>query len=149
LTDIHHQARSAGGAADALIPFPVDGSDTARGRFVAIAGGGLHSLAVRADGTVWAWGWKYFGELGDGSKTDRRAPVRVSGVTNAAWVAAGAYHSMVLSRDGTVRAWGWNAYGQLGTGTTSDRSVPVPVTAVPGATLVTGVAAGALHSLAY
>lgn len=117
--------------------------------FVAVAGGGLHSLAVRADGTVWSWGFNALGELGDGTATDRPRPVLVKGVTNAADVAAGAYHSMVLGRDGTVRAWGWNGYGQLGTGTGAVSAVPLRVTAVPAGPPVTGIAGGALHSLAY
>jgi uncharacterized delta-60 repeat protein len=132
-----------------LSPSVVAGSGTDRGRYVAVAGGGLHSLAIRADGTVWAWGWNHFGELGDGSTVDRHTPVMVTGVSNAAWVAGGAYHSLVLGRDGVAKAWGWNGYGQLGTASTGDSPVPVAVTAVPPGTVVVGIAAGALHSLAY
>ena len=44
---------------------------------VAIAGGRDHSLAVRADGTVWAWGWNKYGQVGDGTKTNKLTPVQV------------------------------------------------------------------------
>ncbi|HEV3402230.1 MAG TPA: hypothetical protein VG078_10460, partial [Acidimicrobiales bacterium] len=134
-----------------LAPAAVEGSGPfpSQSVFVAVAGGGLHSLAVRVDGTVWSWGWNHLGELGDGTTSDRPRPVMVTGVTNAADVAAGAYHSLVLARDGTVKAWGWNTYRQLGTSTGADSTVPLPVTAVPAGTLVKGIAAGALHSFAY
>ncbi len=48
---------------------------------VQIAAGGIHSLAVKSDGTVWAWGSNYIGQLGDGTNTDRNVPVQVSGLT--------------------------------------------------------------------
>ncbi|MEA2842455.1 MAG: hypothetical protein QOJ69_126, partial [Actinomycetota bacterium] len=132
-----------------LSPSVVDGSGTDRGRYVAIAGGGLHSLAIKADGSVWAWGWNGVGQVGDGSTVDRHVPVRVAGITNAAWVAGGLYHSLVLGRDGVAKAFGWNAYGQLGTRNNSDSAVPVVVAGIPSGTQVNGIAAGALHSLAY
>jgi len=44
---------------------------------VAVAAGGRHSLALCADGTVWAWGWNRFGQLGDGTTTHRHTPVPV------------------------------------------------------------------------
>jgi hypothetical protein len=63
----------------------------------AIAGGSEHSLAVRGDGTVWAWGRNYYGQLGDGTTIDRVGPVRATGLpTGATGVAAGWYHSLFL-----------------------------------------------------
>ena len=132
-----------------LAPSDVDNSGLLIGKFVAIAGGGLHSLAIRADGTVWAWGYNQLGQLGDGTTIDRPAPVMVAGVTNAAFVAAGGYHSLLLGRDGAVRAWGWNGYGQLGTTAGSAPTAPTPITSVPADTVVRGIAAGTLHSLSY
>lgn len=132
-----------------LAPSAVIDSGSLARKYVAIAGGGLHSLAVRADGTVWAWGYNQLGELGDGTTTDSQTPVMVQGVTNAAFVAGGGYHSLVLGRDGDVRAWGWNGYGQLGTAPGSANLVPTAVTTIPAGTVVRGIAAGTLHSLAY
>lgn len=111
---------------------------------VAIAAGRHHSLAVKRDGSVWAWGWNAHGQLGDGSTTDRHSPTRVAGPSGAVGVAAGLLHSLAVQSDGTVRAWGWNGVGQLGDGTTIDRHLPV---LVPGLTNVVGVAAGILHSV--
>lgn len=74
----------------------------------AIAVGGAHSMAVRQDGTVWAWGNNTSGELGDGTTTNRTTPVQVLGPGVIA-VSAGTMHTLALRSDGTVWAWG----GQL------------------------------------
>jgi alpha-tubulin suppressor-like RCC1 family protein len=111
-----------------------------------IAAGAYHSLAVRSDGTVWAWGYNRFGQLGDGTILNRTAPVQVPGLSEVVAVAAGGLHSLAVRSDGTVWAWGNNsAYGQLGDGTTTDRTAPVQV---QGLSEVVTVAAGYHHSLA-
>ena len=112
---------------------------------VALAGGAWHSLSLRADGTVWAWGWNAWGQLGDGTTTIRSTPVQVKGLTDVVAVAAGAYHSLALRSDGTVWAWGWNGVGQLGTGSTMDSPVPMQVQGLSG---VTAISAGFHHNLA-
>ena len=96
-----------------LTPVPVSGLTGV----VAIAAGGYHSLALKSDGTVWAWGCNDCGQLGDGSTTNRLTPVPVSGLTGVVAIAGGDYHSLALKSDGTVWAWGYNGYGQLGDGT--------------------------------
>lgn len=115
---------------------------------VAIAGGRDHSLAVRADGTVWAWGNNSFGEIGDGTTMRRTTAVRVPGISTAVAVGAGRNHSLALLANGTVRAWGRNTSGQLGDGTTTQRTSPVAVSGLTGNPAVRGVAAGAFHSVA-
>jgi sugar lactone lactonase YvrE len=117
---------------------------TGLGSVRSVAAGYYHSLAVKPDGTVWAWGWNAFGQLGNGTTADAAVPVQVSGLTGVVAVAGGSYHSLALKADGSVWAWGWNHYGQLGTGSTLDSPVPVQV---PGLTGVTSIAAGALHNL--
>jgi alpha-tubulin suppressor-like RCC1 family protein len=104
-----------------------------------------HRLAVRSDGTVWAWGLNFVGELGDGTKTNRATPVQVPGLAGVTQVAAGTLHSLALRSDGTVWAWGWNNHGQLGNGTTDPSSWPVQVT---GLDHVTKISAGGYFSLA-
>lgn len=112
---------------------------------VAIASGAHHSLAIRRDGSLWAWGWNSLGELGDGTNTNRLVPVPVSGISDVRAIAAGSNHSLAVKKDGTVWAWGWNAYGQLGDGGTTGRTVPGQVAGLSNAT---SVAAGLVHSLA-
>lgn len=110
---------------------------------VKIAAGRDMSYAIKSDGTAWAWGANSYGELGDGSTTNRLSPVRVGTLTNVVDIAGGRDHGLALTGNGTVYAFGWNTYGQLGDGTTANRSTPVQVT-----TGVTQVIAGAHHSYA-
>jgi hypothetical protein len=110
-----------------------------------ISGGGHDSVALASDGTVWAWGWNGYGQLGDGTTTDRIVPVPVGGLAAASALTAGAFHSLALESDGTAWAWGRNGNGQIGDRTGSDRLAPVEVFALAG---VTAVAAGRQHSLA-
>ncbi|MHA7627933.1 RCC1 domain-containing protein [Corallococcus sp. M7] len=73
-----------------------------------------HSLAIRPDGTVWAWGNNSQGQLGTGSTaTSEPVPAQVPGLTDIVAVAAGSVHSFALRSDGTLFGWGGNDYGQL------------------------------------
>ena len=87
----------------------------------AIAGGDFHTVALKSDGTVWAWGYNDEGQLGDGITTGRTTPVQVSSLSGVTAIAAGYRHTVALKSDGTVWAWGYNEYGQLGDGTRTDR----------------------------
>ncbi|ASN82586.1 RCC1 domain-containing protein [Deinococcus ficus] len=109
---------------DRLTPVTVSGLTDV----VGVAGGGSHSLALRADGTVRAWGNNGSGQLGDGTSNQRLVPVQVSGLTNVVGVAGGGGYSLALMADGTVRGWGANSIGQLGDGTSgTNRLTPVTV----------------------
>ncbi|WP_164013759.1 RCC1 domain-containing protein [Pyxidicoccus trucidator] len=104
-----------------------------------------HTLALRDDGTVWAWGFNNAGQLGDGSTTQRASPVQVSGLTGITAIFAGYTHSLAVGADGGVWAWGSNGAGQLGDGSGSQRPIPVRHS---GASGITAVAAGRNHSVA-
>jgi alpha-tubulin suppressor-like RCC1 family protein len=123
------------------VPVPATGLS---GVFVAVAGGVAHSLALRDDGRVFAWGLNSDGQLGDGTTTLRRQPVQVSGLTGVVATAAGAAHSLALKDDGTVVAWGANLFGQVGDNTNTRRLTPVNVS---GLSTAVGIAAGGFHSL--
>jgi alpha-tubulin suppressor-like RCC1 family protein len=113
------------------------------GNVVAVAAGWDHSLAVRSDGTVWAWGANYYGQLGDGTSTPSLVPQQVPGLTGIVTVAANVGSSFALGADGTLWSWGGNSWGQLGDGTRTDRSSPAPVL-----TNVSAVSEGEAHTLA-
>ncbi len=78
---------------------------------------GYHNLAIKTDGTLWAWGGNEYGQFGNGTNTDSDIPVQVGTGTDWASVSAGAYHSLALKTDGTLWAWGYNSNGELGNGT--------------------------------
>jgi len=125
-----------------------------------VGGGGTHSLGLKRDGSLWAWGSNSGGQLGIGAAspdtcTDysnsgstptpcARVPMRVGTATHWNVVAAGSAHSLGLQKDGTLWAWGSNLNGQLGVG-----SAPMEVTPKQVGTATNWSAiAGSLHSLA-
>ena len=122
---------------------------------VAIASGDHHNVALRSDGTVWAWGANESGELGDGSTTNRTQPVQVRGpgvfLSNIVSVACGAFHSIALRSDGTVWAWGANNVGQLGNPSAAYTNQSTPVQVMSGGTALShlvAIAGGYTFSLA-
>jgi alpha-tubulin suppressor-like RCC1 family protein len=111
----------------------------------AIRAGGGFTLALKADGTVWAWGYNYYGALGNGTTNTVLTPAQIAGLSGIVAIAAGDSHALALKNDGSVWAWGWNISGQLGDGTTTNRLTPVQVQGVSNAT---ALAAGSYHSVA-
>ena len=117
--------------------------------WIALAGGWRHTLALKRDGTLWAWGLNNYGQLGHGDITDSgvrvlkgdqhvgvygkqvasasRTPVLVSGGNDWVAMSAQGHHSIGLKKDGSVWAWGLNWFGQLGTGSTTNQASPVQV----------------------
>jgi alpha-tubulin suppressor-like RCC1 family protein len=85
---------------------------------VAVEGGSGFTLALRADGTVWAWGRNDLGQLGTGVPGDTYTPTRLVTLSDVRAISAGGGHGVVLLGDGTLRVWGYNVAGQLGVGTT-------------------------------
>jgi alpha-tubulin suppressor-like RCC1 family protein len=109
-----------------------------------ITAGDEHTLALRTDGTVWAWGSNDIGQLGNGSFQNSSIPVQVPGLRGISGISA-SRHTLALKNDGTVWAWGGNAYGELGNGTTLGSTTPVEV---PGLTGVSAISAGRGFSVA-
>jgi alpha-tubulin suppressor-like RCC1 family protein len=114
--------------------------------WISASAGGAHSLGVRANGTLWAWGFNGEGRLGDDIITSRLSPVSVvGGFTDWIEASAGGDHSLGVRANGTVWAWGLNTNGRLGDNTLTNRSSPVSV--VGGFTDWVSASAGDNHSL--
>ncbi|HLY08606.1 MAG TPA: RCC1 repeat-containing protein, partial [Planctomycetota bacterium] len=113
------------------------------------AAGAECSLALRKDGSVWAWGFNEVGQMGLGfaSTTPVIAPGPVPGLPPIVHLSAGYNHSLALAHDGTVWVWGDNSNGQMGNGTSGATPVPTPA-AVPGLSGIQAIAAGPYHNLA-
>ena len=112
-----------------------------------MSGGWRHTLTLKRDGSLWAWGLNNYGQLGNGDTRDvgfrvlkgdahvgvygeqfrngSKAPVRVAGEEEWAEVCAQGHHSIGMKRDGSVWTWGAELVGQLGIGSTENQAVPV------------------------
>jgi alpha-tubulin suppressor-like RCC1 family protein len=110
-----------------------------------VGGGHFHSVALKGNGRLFAWGANNRGQLGDGTTDERTAPQQVGTLDQVATFAVGADHALALRSDGSVWAWGDGGAGRLGVGDDLDRST---ATAVPALPVSRGVAAGLAHSLA-
>ena len=115
----------------------------------ALAAGDDNSYAVDVAGKMWAWGYNFYSELGDGSNTDRHAPVPVdvsNGVPAIRSIVTGENHTLASGTDGSIWSWGLGIYGQLGHGSSTYSNKPVKVTT--GLAAANALAAGDRHSLA-
>ena len=100
-----------------------------------IGAGTKHAVALRMDGTVWAWGMRDEGALGGGDAmpagslrvVSAMAPVRVAALEGITQIAVAGTHSLALTRHGQVMAWGTNRSGELGVGTRVTGWTPVMV----------------------
>lgn len=112
---------------------------------ISVTAGAAHTCALDGSGGVWCWGRGDEGQVGDGERTDRLAPVMLAlgpGVTPTAVVAGGA-HSCALVSGGRVLCWGRGDEGQVATADKTDALVPTAVAGIDGAV---AIAAGSAHT---
>ena len=154
--------RYSGQGVESEIKFPNQPKNTdgagALGGIVQVAAGFNHTLALGANGKVYAWGWNSYGETGRGTaQTQEVLPATVkladgSELGNIVQVVAGYHYSMALTADGRVYAWGDNGYEQLGLGAAHGKHYSAELVKDVSGTAPLGnivmIAAGKLHALA-
>jgi len=102
------------------------------GTFVAVAAGQNHTVALKSNGTVCAWGDNRYGQLGDGTTTQHNAPVVISALSGSGIteIAAG-NHTIAITKDGALWTCGNNSNGQLGNNTNGTALTPAPIDPLP------------------
>jgi len=122
------------------------------GGIVAVATGDSFSVALKSDGTVYAWGANDDGQLASGTydTSSHTIPAAVPGLPSITQVAAGKQHVLAIAADGTVRSWGANSAAELGINTVDSTGCACRTTVqtVPGLFQAVSVAAGQESSLA-
>ena len=83
-----------------------------------------YNVAIKTDGTLWAWGYNGNGQLGQGGTTTTSSPVQIGALTNWLKASAGRYHQVAIKTGGTLWSWGKNNHGNLGLGNTTYYSSP-------------------------
>ena len=86
-----------------------------------------HTIAIKTDGTLWAWGLNSSGQLGDGTTDNKSSPIQIGSLTNWSEISCGSDYTMAVRSDGTLWAWGTNTVGKLGIGNTTSQSSPTQV----------------------
>jgi alpha-tubulin suppressor-like RCC1 family protein len=92
-----------------------------------ISAGYTHSVGIKTDGTLWAWGDNGYGQLGDGTTTSKNTPTQIGAANNWESISAAGGFTLAIKVDGTLWAWGNNTFGQLGDGTTTNRTIPTQI----------------------
>ncbi|CAG2104698.1 unnamed protein product [Medioppia subpectinata] len=115
-----------------------------------ISCGAFHSLALTRTGLVYAWGFNFWGQLGNGNNCNQLIPLQVRAINREVVVAiaCGHHQSVVLTKSGQVYAWGHNAFGQLGIACTDRfRNIPAKVRVTSEDLMVTKISCGQNHCL--
>jgi len=114
----------------------------------AVSAGGDHTVAIKTDGSLWAWGNNAWGQLGDGSGTSKNTPQPI-GANKWKAVSARGDHTVAIRSDDTLWAWGGNGSGQLGNGSAGvSITTPVQLTGIYSGYTWKAVSAGHYYTVA-
>jgi alpha-tubulin suppressor-like RCC1 family protein len=118
-------------------------------KIVAVSLGYYHSSAITETGKLYTWGYNYYGQLGDGTTTQRNTPTLIDafGGEKIVAVSLGQHHSSAITETGKLYTWGFNNYGQIGDGTTTNISTPTLIDSFGGEKIVS-VSLGTYHTSA-
>ncbi|RZD44960.1 MAG: hypothetical protein CXT68_08985 [Methanobacteriota archaeon] len=129
-----------------------DGHQNLDYREIAISSGQSHTCIILDDGSVSCWGHNYFGQLGDGTTTNRNTPTQTSSLgigRTAVAISSGYYHTCAILDDGSVSCWGDNRYGQLGDETTiTNRNTPSQTSSLGTGRTAIAISSGSSHTCA-
>ncbi len=92
-----------------------------------VSAGSYHTLAIKKNGTLWAWGSNLYGSLGDSTKIDKKTPIQIGKDSNWISVDAGSDNSFAIKKDSTLWAWGKNTNGNLGIGSNNSSLIPIQI----------------------
>jgi alpha-tubulin suppressor-like RCC1 family protein len=92
-----------------------------------VSAGYTHSVGIKTDGTLWAWGDNGYGQLGNGTTTNSTTPTQIGSANNWESISASGGFTIAIKTNGTLWAWGNNTFGQLGDGTTTNRTIPTQI----------------------
>jgi alpha-tubulin suppressor-like RCC1 family protein len=92
-----------------------------------ISAGAMYTIAIKTDGSLWAWGYNYPGQLGNGTEEPESAPIRIGNDADWKFIESGYDFNIAIKENGTLWAWGNNTTGQLGDGTTTIRTTPIQI----------------------
>ena len=118
---------------------------------VAISTGMHHTCAILDDGTVSCWGWNIYGQLGDGTTTNRGTPTQTSSPgtgRTAVAISSGYQHTCAILDDSSVSCWGLNHVGQIGDGTTTTRNTPTQTSSLGNGRTAVAISSGKYYTCA-
>ena len=121
-------------------PMPVSGPPAT---FNFISAGYTHNCGIDTSGNTWCWGANAYGQLGDGTTTQRNTPVKINGHSFSS-ISAGFYQTCGIDTSNNAWCWGLNNKGQLGNNSTTTSTTPVQVSSPPAN--FTSISAGDYHT---
>lgn len=93
----------------------------------AVSSNSSTTAAIKTDGSLWTWGYNYYGQLGDGTTTLKIVPTQIGTTKDWSSIRVAYLHVDAIKTDGSLWAWGDNTYGQLGDGTTVRKTIPTQI----------------------